>query len=171
MNWQICLVLVGLVLLLYYVSARRMDQPKMTKSVPMVKATLEEVHEVMNNFPPLLKIDDFMKFHYASQEENEVGFLSSSITERASKSYQEHVKKIVFFPDISIDDELLARDQMNELRGYIDEALNAKLDIARKLIWSRRTISAPVFKWSETGIEAKDSAQALFRSIQLLEDK
>lgn len=157
----LCLVVLVLV---RFMMVKKVSHP------PMTKATLTEVQDVINNFPPLLKAEDFMKFHFTSHDENEVGYLSTTITERATKSYKDHVKKIIFFPPIDTDDEIIARDQMDELRESIDAALNAHLKIDKSMIWAR-PLSATVTKWSETENPAKDSALALFQSIQRLEDK
>lgn len=164
MKWTLVFLCV-LLLALFWV---RMKPEQ--KLEPKAKATLVDAESVINNFPPLLHASEFMKFHEASLDENDVGHLSRSITERATRSYKDHAQKIIFFPNIATEDVLLARDQMNELRQNIDAAVGAELKIARSLVWAR-PLSTTVTKWSESENHAKESALALLQSIQLLENK
>lgn len=157
-----------LIFLLVVVIALFLLQMRSPQDIP--KATLEDAQEVTNNFPALLHADEFLKFHAASLDENDVGHLSTAIVERATRSYKDHVQSIIFFPAIATDDISLARDQMNQLRQNIDVAVAAQLKIARSLVWAR-PLSATVTKWSESESQAKESALALLQSIQSLENK
>ena len=162
MKWTLALLLVIVLAVLTVLFVRKQQRSP--------RATLQEVEHVLNNFPQLLPADDFMKFYETSREETEAGYLSTSVIERATRSYKDHVQTIIFFPPISTDDAIVARDQMTNLRMHIDAALAAKLKIARSMIWAR-PLSTTVTKWSETDNEANEAARALYASIQLLENK